>query len=148
MTPRTILAVLALAAAPTLVGAQAPVAPPATPAAVPALKPDQQAALHCSAVFARIAHERAAGGAAAAALPDLGTRGREYFVRISARIIDDTGAGRPQISALFAGALADVDRTLMNARDPAPVLNAALAPCRTLLDLEVPQGRPETSPAG
>lgn len=144
MTTRTILAALALAAAPGL--AQAPATPKPAAAPLPALKPGQQAALHCSAVFARTAHERAAGGAAAG-LPDTGARGREYFVRFAAGLMDDIGASRDQVARLLARALGDVDRSLAAAPDRVATLRTALVPCRALLDLEVPPDSLATTPA-
>jgi hypothetical protein len=131
MLTRTILPAFALLAAPAL-AQNSP-----APAPLPALKPDQQAALHCSALFARIAHERADPGIAAR-LPDLGTRGSEYFVRTAARLMDDTGATRPQVTALFGNALREIDRTLEASTDRAATLRGAMVPCRTLLDFEVP----------
>jgi hypothetical protein len=133
MTARFLALTLVLLASPALAQSQAP-------APLPALKPGQQAALHCSAVFARIAHERT-DPAMAARLPDLGQRGSEYFVVTSARLMDETGAARPQVEQLFRGALTEVDRKLEAAPDRSAALTAALAPCRTLLDLEVPLGR-------
>ena len=132
MTLRSLLPALALLAAPALAQTAAP---------LPALKPDQQAALHCSAVFARIAHERA-DPAMAARLPDPGPRGSEYFARTGARLMDDTGATRPQIAQMFRGAVAEVDRTLEASPDRAAALRSAMVPCQILLDLELPPGEP------
>ena len=80
-------------------------APAAEPAPAVALTLDQQAALRCSAVFAIVSAGQDRGDADALAYPALGTRGREFFVRSMARIMDDTGLDREQIGRL-AGAQA------------------------------------------
>lgn len=58
----------------------------------PALTLEQSTALKCGVAFAM------ADGAS----PELRTRGREFFVRSAARIMDETGAGRDAIAALVA----------------------------------------------
>ena len=109
------LAALVLAAAP--VEASAP---------APALAPPQLAALRCGVVFAMGSKMQLARKPAAAAWPPLAIRGKEYFVRVFARLMDDTGASRDQLSALAgkeAAALED-DRTIV----------AAMPGCLGLLD--------------
>lgn len=107
----TLLAALTLAAAPT-------------PA--PSLTPPQSAALRCGVVFALGARMQADGKPAASAWPALGTRGREYFVRVFARLMDDTGATRDQLTALAGRETAAV-------KDDAAVA-AAMPACLALLD--------------
>ena len=63
----------------------------------PALSLEQQTALRCSAAFAIVSTLQGHGGAQE--YPPLGERGREYFVRASARIMDEAGLDRPAISA-------------------------------------------------
>lgn len=105
----TILAALTLAAAPA-----------------PALTPPQSAALRCGVVFALGTRMQADGKPAAAAWPALATRGREYFVRVFARLMDDTRASRDQLTAM-AGA-----ETTALGSDAA--VAAAMPGCLTLLD--------------
>lgn len=107
----TVLAALALASA---------------PAPAPALAPPQAAALRCGVVFALGTRMQADGKPAAAAWPALATRGREYFVRVFARLMDDIGASREQLTAL-AGA-----ETSTLGDDAAVV--AAMPACLALLD--------------
>lgn len=122
MTPRLAPLALLLLAAPAVAQAPSP-APAPAPAPLPLSVP-QATALKCSAAFAlgAAAQARGEGGA----WPALGERGREYFVRASARIMDDTGWSRDRV----AGRLAEEARAL---RPPA-ALAAAMPPCLTLLD--------------
>lgn len=83
----------------------------------------QSAALKCSAAFALGAAAQARGEGKA--WPALATRGREYFVRASARIMDETGWSRD----LVAHRLAEEAKGLSQ---PA-ALAAAMPPCLTLL---------------
>lgn len=55
--------------------------------------------LRCSAAFALMAHRQATGDQAALAFPPLGQRGREFFVRASARLMDEAGLDRESIAA-------------------------------------------------
>ena len=90
---------ISLLAAVTLAAASAP-------APAPALTQPQSTALRCGVVFALGARMQQDGKPAAAAWPALATRGREYFVRVYARLLDDTGASRDQLVAM-SGAEAD-----------------------------------------
>lgn len=105
----TLLAALTLAAAPG-----------------PSLTPPQAAALRCGVVFALGARMQADGKPAASAWPVLATRGREYFVRVFARLMDDTGASRDQLTALAGAESAAL-------RGDATVV-AAMPGCLTLLE--------------
>lgn len=69
-------------------------------APAPDLTPPQAAALRCGVVFALGSRMQADGKPVAAAWPALATRGREYFVRVFARLMDDTGASREQLTAM------------------------------------------------
>lgn len=76
-------------------------APAEVPAATPLqLSAPSQAALRCSAAFALVSYDRAAGVPAASKWPDIDDRGREYFVRTLAKIMDETGLDRDQVAAL------------------------------------------------
>ncbi len=68
----------------------------------PQLSLEQQTSLRCSAAFAIVASEQAAGKAEALSLPPLAERGREFFVRFSARLMDETGMTREQVAGLIA----------------------------------------------
>ncbi|MGB7374384.1 hypothetical protein [Pontixanthobacter sp.] len=66
-----------------------------------ALTLEQRTSLRCSAAFAIIADRQAKGNPQALEYPALAERGREFFVRSSARLMDDTGMDRTRISALI-----------------------------------------------
>lgn len=83
----------------------------------------QSAALKCSAAFALGAAAQARGEGEE--WPALATRGREYFVRTSARIMDETGWSRD----LVALRLADQAKALGT---PGALANA-MPPCLLLL---------------
>lgn len=88
----TFLSVLMLAAQPA--------APAITMTPVP-LDIRQQTALRCSVAIAMGAEQQRMGKPEDSSWPDLTTRGREYFVRSLAQLMDETGATREGI-ALYA----------------------------------------------
>ncbi|MEL6876816.1 MAG: hypothetical protein AAGL68_01800 [Pseudomonadota bacterium] len=83
-------------------------APPATSPAPPAqeaeaqLTSENRAVLRCSAAFALVSHGQANGNEDAKKWPELTTRGREFFVRALAGIMDDTGLDREGVSQLVS----------------------------------------------
>ena len=105
------------------------------PAPLPPLTIAQQTSLRCSAAFAMVAAGQAKGEADTLSYPSLAKRGREYFVRVAARVMDETGATREQLQALMLG-----EATAIRAEGPKS-LSALMPPCLMLLDLEVPQER-------
>lgn len=103
-------------------------------AAPPVLTLEQETAVRCSAAFAIVTAEQAAGTGAAAGWPVLGARGREYFVRTGARLMDETGADRQTVGELF-------NRSAVELRADGqlkPRLDALRTPCLAMLDLTVP----------
>lgn len=84
-----LLAALALQSAP------APVAPEPAP-----LSQENRALLRCAAAFALVAQGQVAGDPQAKAWPDLSERGREFFVRSMAQLMDETGRDRAGIATL------------------------------------------------
>jgi hypothetical protein len=97
-----------------------------TAASGPALAPPQAVALRCGVVFALGARMQADGKPAAAAWPALATHGREYFVRVFAKLMEDTGATRDQLVAMAA-------RETASLQGDASVA-AAMPACLPLLD--------------
>jgi hypothetical protein len=84
--------------------AASPVSPSASPSVSPSSEPQSlsqshRALLRCSAAFALVSHQQAAGDAQARKWPDLGERGREFFVRALAQLMDETGMDRETIAA-------------------------------------------------
>jgi hypothetical protein len=90
-------------------------AAPASPSAPsPTLSQENRALLRCSAAFAMVAQWQTMGDASALRWPALGTRGREFFVRSLAQLMDDTGLDRDGIAwlaGLEAKALRDSGET-------------------------------------
>ena len=82
---------------PLLAAALALQSAPAEPAP---LSQENRALLRCAAAFALVAQGQATGDAAAKAWPDLSMRGREFFVRSMAQLMDETGRDRTGIAAL------------------------------------------------
>lgn len=70
-------------------------------AAPPQLTLEQSTALRCSAAFAIVAADQAAGDAKALEFPPMAQRGREFFVRASAQLMDEAGVTRTDVAALL-----------------------------------------------
>ena len=94
--------------------------------AAPALTLQQNTALRCSVAFALVAEGQARGDPAMAGYPPLGERGREFFVRSSAQLMDETGLSREAVAALLA---AEIEAL----REPG-ALDGVMPPCLLLLD--------------
>ena len=118
MTRLIVPAALALAA---LVPAARAQTPPA-----PELTAQQTTALRCSVAFALAADGQAMWEPAMAEYPALGERGREFFVRSSAQIMDQTGMTREQVAALLAAEIEELRAS--------EALGAVMPPCLLLLD--------------
>ncbi|WP_432201802.1 hypothetical protein ACRAQ7_06690 [Erythrobacter sp. W53] len=113
------LSVLALAAQQTS-PANAPVAPTTS---APVLALEQTAALRCAAAIAVTARLQETEASDAPTYPPLGERGREFFVRTIAKLIDDTGLTREQLSDRLASeAELFRDRDRLSATMPACLL--------------------------
>jgi hypothetical protein len=121
------------AAAPLLAAAEPPAAPP-----VAKLDAEQSAALACAATFAVVASEQARGVKSAYDWPPLRARGREYFVRVGARTLDQSGATREQVRAWLEADVAALQQRAKASGDPDAVIAAAIRPCLARLDAEVP----------
>ncbi len=90
MIPSTIFAVL--------LSAQAPAGQP--PVTEPSLTEENRAVIRCSAAFALIAARQDDGDPDAQQWPALTERGREFFVRSLAGIMDQHSLDRRQIASL------------------------------------------------
>ena len=78
---------------------------PASPAPSQ-LSLEQATLLRCSAAFAIVASEQARGVEAALAYPPLQERGKEYFVRSGARLMDELGLTRESLQAMLQAEVA------------------------------------------
>ena len=90
----------------------------------PPLSLEQKTALRCSAAFAigAVLQSRGEG----AGWPALATRGREYFVRVSAQLMDQTGRTREQVAEALTAQARELG-------EPG-ALDAAMPPCLLLLE--------------
>ncbi|WP_271439426.1 hypothetical protein [Pontixanthobacter luteolus] len=68
---------------------------------LPPVSLEQKTALRCAAAFAIVADGQSRGNAEASNWPALGERGREFFVRVSAQMMDEVGLERGQVAALI-----------------------------------------------
>ncbi len=66
------------------------------------LSQENKAAIRCSAAFAMVAHGQSTGNEAAQKWPDLGERGREFFVVALAQLMEETGLDRAGVSSLVS----------------------------------------------
>lgn len=96
-------------------------------AAAPDLTMEQQTALRCGVAFAVVAQAQKAGDPSVAQYPSVGERGREFFVRTTASLMEQTGAGREAIGML-------VIREVKALTDDPAAVEAVMPACTMLLD--------------
>ncbi len=105
--PALFFGVLALQAAPAAPGAEAP--PPAI--TLEKLPIEQAAAARCAIVFATVSRWQRAGDARGSAYPDAQAGGgREFFVRVMAKLMDEAGLSREDVVALAYRGVEDHDK--------------------------------------
>lgn len=92
----------------------------------PELTVQQETALRCSVAFALVAEAQARGDPAVADYPPLNERGREFFVRSSAQIMDETGMTRDEVAVRLA---AEIEALRADG-----ALDRVMPPCLLLLD--------------
>lgn len=109
-----------------------------SPAAPLNLTLAQETSLRCSAAFGLIAYDQKRGAPGADAFPPLGTRGREFFVRTTARLMDETGASRETVQALLKVRVDELQKGAIEAANPAEFVGRTVRACLPLLDAEVP----------
>ena len=90
--------------------------------------------LRCSAVFAIVAAEQQRGVASALAYPPLAERGREYFVRSSARLMDDLKLTREQVEASLRAEVEGLRKASAEAVEPAGYIDSVMQPCLSALE--------------
>ena len=104
--------------------ATAPVVP-ATPPAAP-LSQENKALVRCSAAFALVSFGQESGNAEAQKWPAIDPRGREFFVRALAQVMDETGLQRDAVAGLVQ---AEAQRLLDEAQ-----VDAVMPACLTMLE--------------
>lgn len=67
----------------------------------PAISLEQRASLRCAAAFALVSKGQEVGNQKALEYPALEKRGREYFVRSAAQIMDETKLTREQVANII-----------------------------------------------
>lgn len=107
-------------------------------AGLPRLTLVQEAAVRCGAAFAIVSADQARG-VPIAGWPPLGVRGKEFFVRTGARVMDETGATRDQVQALFARAASEL---VVGTPAPTARLELLRGPCLSML-AAMPEARPD-----
>lgn len=80
-------------------------------AAEPQLTLQQSASLRCGVVFGAVAAAQDRGDKEALALPPMKERGREFFVRTMAKLMDDKNLDRDQVKALVMGQIEEIVKT-------------------------------------
>jgi hypothetical protein len=104
-------------------------AAPAQDGASPALGPDQAMLLRCSAAFALVAGDQARGDPLTAGYPPMAARGKEFFVRASAELMDDADLTREQVQALVQQQVDQLQRGSAGAKDRRAWLDQVMQPC-------------------
>ena len=101
-------------------------AEPAPAAQAVQLPAQQQGALRCSAAFALVAERQRVGDPAALEFPPMGARGREFFVQVGARLMEEAGLTREAMAARMR-----VEADAILAED---ALDTVMPPCLMLLE--------------
>ncbi|MCW1401790.1 hypothetical protein OKA06_05430 [Novosphingobium sp. MW5] len=112
--------------------------PTQAPAPQPTLTLSRETALRCSAAFGLIAYDQSRGAPGADAYPPLGARGKEFFVRTTARLMDETGASRETVQALLKVRVEALQKGAIEAANPQEFVGRTVRACLPLLDAEVP----------
>ena len=99
------------------------------PAPPPQLSLEQATLLRCSAAFAIVAAEQGRGLASALAYPPLKDRGKEYFVRSAAQLMDELQLTRDQVQALLQAEVSRLQDQSRTAEKPAALVDSIMQPC-------------------
>lgn len=93
------------------------------------LTPDERMGLTCASAFAMVAAGQARGEAGMTQYPPLAARGREWFVRLAAQLMDDAGLDQAGIRTATEQEAATLRRTGVAGVMPS---------CLRTLDADVP----------
>ncbi|WP_374528930.1 hypothetical protein [Novosphingobium sp.] len=99
---------------------------------------DLDTAVNCAVVFGIIASEQQRGAPGADAYPPLAERGKEFFVQVGARLIDEQHLNQDQAREYFQSRAKSLQNELASASDPKQRLDALAGPCINLLDAAIP----------
>ena len=95
---------------------------------------EQAMLLRCSAAFAIVAGEQRRGVASALVYPPLAERGREFFARAGARLMDERQMSREQLEAAIRAEVAALQESSTQSEDPARHLDGVMRPCLAALE--------------
>lgn len=107
---------------------------PAAAQQAPSLTLEHRMMLRCSAAFAIVAGEQQRGVVTAQAYPPLGERGREYFARTGARLMDDLKMPREQVEMAMRAEAEAVQKAASEAPDRNAYLDSLVRPCLSALE--------------
>ncbi|MEM1133909.1 MAG: hypothetical protein AAGH53_13330 [Pseudomonadota bacterium] len=107
---------------------------------------EQKTDVRCAAAFAIIAVQQQRGVPSSASYPSMEPRGREFFVDVGARLIEDTGRSREQVQALFTAEAEAFQKAARDENDPNSAVDRIMTPCLLRLDAEVPRPPPPSLP--
>jgi hypothetical protein len=103
---------------------------------------DLGTAMRCSAMFGIIAAEQQRGVPTSRAdYPPLALRGREFFVQVWARLMDEQKLTREQAEQRYKAQVEALQAAVIAAADPGAEAKAIAGPCLALLDATVPRER-------
>lgn len=94
---------------------------------LPDLTMEQETALRCGVAFALVQNGKVAGDASVQDYPEPGERGREFFVRTTAQLMEQTGANREAVGML-------VIREVKSLKNNPQALREIMPACMMMLD--------------
>jgi hypothetical protein len=95
---------------------------------------EQTMLLRCSVAFALVAGQQQRGDPLAAGYPALAARGKEYFARANARLMDELQLTREQLEARVRGEVAAQQQAAAQASDRKAYVDSLMQPCLVALD--------------
>lgn len=98
------------------------------------LTEEHKAALRCAAAFAVVATEQARGEKEALGYPPLAYRGKEYFVRVSAQVMEQAGLSRETVRGLLVQDVSEMQQQAAAFPEPAAELRLVMRPCLDRLE--------------
>ncbi|MEO6389061.1 MAG: hypothetical protein ABIT16_11890 [Croceibacterium sp.] len=100
----------------------------------PPISLEQTMLLRCSAMFALVAADQQHQVPSALAYPAMAERGREFFVRSAARLMDERQLTREQIEAALRAEVTGLQQSTARSNDPAGFVDSIMRPCLSVLD--------------
>ncbi len=95
---------------------------------------EQTMLLRCSVTFALVAGQQQRGDPLTAGYPALQQRGKEYFARANARLMDELRLTREQLEVRVRGEVASQQQAAAQAADRKAYLDSVMQPCLSALD--------------